>query len=156
MLDEIAKTLPHSMLIDDSIIIPSLDEAIDYIDQLDFTELKKKLSQPDPLISRVWTEKELVMTEQHYKNFLYINKKYGKSVKVIVPSLAIDEFWHHHILDTRRYTLDSLRIFGYYFHHYPYFGTRSNEDYENLNSAFEITQKIYEAEFGERIIDAWQ
>ncbi|EJL6424194.1 hypothetical protein NMS20_003447, partial [Vibrio cholerae] len=71
MLDEIAKTLPHSMLIDDSIIIPSLDEAIDYIDQLDFTELKKKLSQPDPLISRVWTEKELVMTEQHYKNFLY-------------------------------------------------------------------------------------
>ncbi|EKF62435.1 hypothetical protein B194_4715 [Serratia plymuthica A30] len=95
------------------------------------------------------------MTEQYYKNFLYLNKKYGREVKVIVPSLAIDEFWHHHILDTRSYITDCNHIFGYYFHHYPYFGMRSDEDYKNLNEAFEITQIIYEEEFGERIQRVW-
>ncbi|WP_233267980.1 glycine-rich domain-containing protein [Pantoea agglomerans] len=155
MLEEIAKTLPHSMEVKLSGNEPSLEDAIEYINNMQFTELRKKLSQYDPLISRVWSEKELLMTEQYYKNFLYLNKKYRDVVKVIVPSLAVDEFWHHHILDTRSYIKDSNNIFGYYFHHYPYFGMRSDEDYTNLKDAFNLTQEIYEAEFGEKMVDIW-
>ncbi|MGE0973347.1 glycine-rich domain-containing protein (plasmid) [Klebsiella sp. WOUb02] len=155
MMDDIAKTLPHSMEIALTGREPTLEEAVEYIDKLDFTELKNKLSKSDELIFRVWSEKELQMTEQYYKNFLYLNKKYNDVVKVIVPSLAIDEFWHHHILDTRSYIRDCNNIFGYYFHHYPYFGMRGETDYHNLRTAFDVTQQIYEVEFGEKIIDIW-
>ncbi|MBS4430554.1 glycine-rich domain-containing protein-like [Pectobacterium punjabense] len=155
MLDNIVKTLPHSMNVNLTGQEPSLEDAVNYIDSIDFSALKNKLSRNDPLISRVWSNKELIMTEQYYKNFLYLNKKYNKEVKVIVPSIAIDEFWHHHILDTRSYIYDCDNIFGYYFHHYPYFGMRGNDDYKNLKIAFELTQEIYELEFGEKIVDIW-
>lgn len=155
MLKDIAATLPHNMDIKNKSSYPTLEEAVRYIDAMNFKDLKDKLSRKDPLISRIWNDKELLMTEQYYKNFLYINKKYGQDVKVIVPSLAIDEFWHHHILDTRKYMQDCNGIFGYYFHHYPYFGMRSDDDHKNLDKAFEITQMIYEGEFGEKILDVW-
>ncbi|WP_145534517.1 glycine-rich domain-containing protein [Yersinia thracica] len=155
MLEKIAETLPHSMIVDSQTHYPTLESAVNYIDSMEFVELKNKLSRQDPLISRVWTLDELNLTEQYYKNFLYLNKKYGEKIKVIVPTLSIDEFWHHHILDTRSYFKDCQGIFGYYFHHYPYFGMRSDDDYKNLNEAFEITQVIYEEEFGERIKAVW-
>ncbi|GKW25098.1 hypothetical protein PEC311524_26920 [Pectobacterium carotovorum subsp. carotovorum] len=155
MLDNIVKTLPHSMNVNLTGKEPSLEDAVNYIDSIDFSALKNKLSRNDPLISRVWSDKELIMAEQYYKNFLYLNKKYNKEVKVIVPSIAIDEFWHHHILDTRKYIYDCDNIFGYYFHHYPYFGMRGDDDYKNLKIAFELTQEIYESEFGEKIVDIW-
>jgi hypothetical protein len=155
MLEDIAKTLPHSMFNENIKDEPSLDDAVKYIDNMNFHLLRVKLTQADPLISRVWTNEEFHLVEQYYKNFLYLNKKYGRKIKVIVPSLAVDEFWHHHILDTRSYTIDTENIFGYYFHHYPYFGIRSNEDYKNLNIAFEVTQYIYKEEFGEEMRSIW-
>jgi hypothetical protein len=155
MLDDIAKTLPHNMSIPRTGKKPSLENAVSYINLMDFSDLKNKLSLKNKLISRVWSQKELEITEQYYKNFLYLNKKYGHEVKVIVPTLEVDEFWHHHILDTRSYIRDCDNIFGYYFHHYPYFGMRSEADNENLEKAFELTQAIYEAEFGEKILNIW-
>ncbi|WP_241613877.1 glycine-rich domain-containing protein [Rosenbergiella epipactidis] len=155
MLEDIASTLPHSMDVFEVENEPTLEEAVNYIDEMDFTLLKDKLSRNDPLTCRVWSKKELEMTEQYYKNFLYLNKKYGKEIKIIVPSIEIDEFWHHHILDTRSYMRDSLNIFGYYFHHYPYFGTRGDEDKANLDYSFEVTQVIYESEFNERMLNVW-
>jgi hypothetical protein len=50
---------------------------------------------------------------------------------------------------------DSMAIFGYYFHHYPYFGTRGNDDLNNLKAAFEESQKLHELEFGSRMISVW-
>jgi hypothetical protein len=32
---------------------------------------------------------------------------------------------------------------------------RSDEDYTNLKDAFNLTQEIYEAEFGEKMVDIW-
>jgi len=69
--------------------------------------------------------------------------------------LEVDEIWHHHILDTRQYVKDCDCIFGYYFHHYPYFGTRSNTDKANLDLAFEMTQTLHEIEFGSKMLAIW-
>lgn len=98
---------------------------------------------------------ELELAIQYYKNFLYLNKKYLNIVPIIVPSLEVDEIWHHHILDTRQYYFDCMNIFGYYFHHYPYFGMRSNEDQVNLVNCFEISQAIYAHEFGHFMESIW-
>ncbi len=72
----------------------------------------------------------------------------------------MDTMWHYHILDTRAYVRDSERVFGGYFHHYPYFGLRGDEDARRLKATFETTKELYEREFGEpmarnRESDCW-
>ncbi|WP_158308693.1 glycine-rich domain-containing protein [Bordetella avium] len=89
------------------------------------------------------------------KNFLYLSKKYHHRDRRLVPSMEIDEIWHHHILDTKSYFFDSEKIFGTYFHHDPYFGTRGEADQQNLNDAFAFTQKLHVLEFGYRIPAIW-
>jgi hypothetical protein len=82
---------------------------------------------------------------------LFIWRKYED--EDLPPSIDIDEFWHNHILDTRRYIEDCSRIFGYYRHHYPYFGLRGPEDECALQVAFDRSNERYLAEFGEEIVE---
>jgi hypothetical protein len=51
-------------------------------------------------------------------------------------------------LDTRKYALDCNNTFGYFVHHYPYFGERSEIDKEDLANSFEATQFLTSAHFG--------
>ncbi|WP_122388234.1 glycine-rich domain-containing protein, partial [Pseudomonas savastanoi] len=93
---------------------------------------------------------------QYYRNLLYINKKYQRKYNVLPPLLEVDEIWHHHILDTRAYITDCEHIFGYYFHHYPYFGTRGEKDKKNLRIAFKLVQDLYKEEFGYYMTNIWE
>lgn len=79
-----------------------------------------------------------------YRNFLYLC---GSTGEIIVPTKDIDLIWHAHILDTLKYHNDCKRIFGFFLHHYPYFGIRGDEIEFML--AYEKTKQIYEAQFGE-------
>jgi hypothetical protein len=68
--------------------------------------------------------------------------------------------WHYHILDTRAYHGDCQRVFGGYFHHFPYFGLRGDDDARRLQAAFAKTKALYEETFGEplarnREADCW-
>lgn len=135
--------------------IPTLEEAVAYLNSIDFSPIRKKLISDDKLLCRKWSKVEVEVGIQYYKNFLFLNKKYIEGYPVLPPSLETDEIWHHHILDTRQYVRDCNHIFGYYFHHYPYFGTRSKTDKNNLDTAFEVTQKLHEIEFGVRILSLW-
>lgn len=139
----------------DASLLPTLSEAVSYIDRMDFELIKCKLMSGDKLVSREWTLLEAEIAIQYYKNFLFLNKKYAGEFPVLPPLLEVDEVWHHHIMDTRQYEKDCERIFGYFFHHYPYFGTRSEEDNLNLQAAFELVQKLHEAEFGKKMVSVW-
>lgn len=153
---DIVKTLPHSMDVKlDASLLPTLSEAVDYIDRMDFELIKCKLMSGDKLVSREWTMLEAEIAIQYYKNFLFLNKKYAGEFPVLPPLLEVDEVWHHHIMDTRQYEKDCESIFGYFFHHYPYFGTRSEEDNLNLQAAFEIVQTLHEVEFGKKMVSVW-
>lgn len=153
---EILSTLPHSMEIDlPAENNPSLSDAVKYIDNMDFSEIERKLQGADPLICKRWSTEELEVGIQYYRNFLYLNKKYQSKFPVIPPMLEVDEIWHHHILDTRRYIIDCHNIFGYYFHHYPYFGARGEGDKQNLDMSFSVAQKLHEYEFGCEMIAIW-
>ena len=55
--------------------------------------------------------------------------------------------------DTRAYFRDTQYIFGYYLHHFPYFGVRSDEDYADMEAAWEDTQRLHLLEFGDEIYD---
>jgi len=84
-----------------------------------------------------------------YKRFLTLSVKYPE--ETIAPSKDVDKFWHGHILDTMKYAEDCQNVFGYFVHHFPYFGMRGEEDAANLAEAGKTTNRLYEKEFGETL-----
>ncbi|SDH01151.1 glycine-rich domain-containing protein [Pseudomonas abietaniphila] len=153
---KIQDTLPHSMSTPvNKNHEPTLEQAVHHINNIDFSLIQKKICAKDALTCRVWSETEAEIAIQYYKNFLYLNKKYLHQFSIIPPMLEVDEIWHHHILDTRQYFKDCHSIFGYYFHHYPYFGTRGTPDKRNLDTAFNVAQTLHEKEFGSKMLAIW-
>ena len=115
---------------------------------LDLSMVKMKLQEPDE--GKGWTRAECDEAELEYKRYLTLNIRYED--KAIVPTGQIDTIWHYHILDTRAYHRDCEQVFGEYFHHFPYFGMRGEEDAENLDQAFFETAALYEQDFGESMV----
>lgn len=115
---------------------------------IDLEMVKMKLRDVDE--GAGWNAEQCESAELEYKRFLHLNRKHQDAA--IVPNKIIDTIWHFHILDTRSYIADSDRVFGRYFHHFPYFGMRGHEDEANLRRAFEATQRLYEVEFGEAMV----
>ena len=93
------------------------------IDELDFTRIKAKLMHKQDGVIAL---RKIERAEAGYRQFLKLAAKYPDAP--IVPSKEVDEFWHMHILDTQRYSLDCERIFGYMIHHDPYSGIEGGED----------------------------
>lgn len=93
-----------------------------------------------------WTREEADRHELEYKRFLALVAKYPDDV--ITPDTNVDKFWHGHILDTMKYAEDCQAVFGYFLHHFPYFGMRDEEDAANLADASANTRRLYEQEFG--------
>ncbi len=62
----------------------------------------------------------------------------------------MDEVWHAHILDTRRYAADCDCVFGEFIHHYPYFGLGDKHgDRRQLVAKYQRTKVRYIALFQE-------
>jgi hypothetical protein len=114
------------------------------IDNVDFAMIKRKLQDKEE--GQGWTKTQCNQTEKEYKKFLALKRAYPE--KDIVPNHATDIFWHQHILDTEKYAQDCETIFGYFLHHYPYFGMRGKQDEQNLQNAFEETRELYARHFG--------
>ncbi|OGT36659.1 MAG: hypothetical protein A3F12_00025 [Gammaproteobacteria bacterium RIFCSPHIGHO2_12_FULL_38_14] len=124
----------------------SLDTAKSYIDAIDFSMVVDKIVQ-----TKKWKKKNVLKICEYYRNFLFLKKKYRDDGNPLPPSLEIDEFWHNHILDTKKYTKDCETIFGEYLHHYPYFGIDGKSTEADAQKSFLEMQQLYEKEFGEKI-----
>ena len=117
------------------------------IARLDMEMVKMKMGEPQEGIG--WNNEQVEDAEIEYKRYLMLCRKYPYPNYSIVPNKIMDTMWHYHILDTRAYVRDSDLIFGGYFHHYPYFGLRGEEDEKQLKASFEQTKVYYENLFGE-------
>jgi len=124
-----------------------LEQAKAYIDTIDFLPIINKLER-----QHGWCHYEAASISDMYRNFLYLQKKYGKT-HALPPSEEIDEFWHMHILDTKKYRHDCEIIFGYYLDHYPYFGIDDKTSLTDLETAFATMQQLYQHEFGTPIYE---
>ena len=118
-----------------------LCDALDRVNQLDFTMLKRKMIQENS-----WTVEFCDEVESLYRNFLALNARYPD--RKICPTGPIDTFWHAHILDTRAYMRDCQVVFGEYLHHFPYFGMRGPDDQAALPNAFRESVEMFIAHFG--------
>jgi hypothetical protein len=96
-----------------------------------------------------WTVDECESGEREYKRFLTLILLNPK--RQIVPTKQMDKFWHQHILDTQAYADDCQKVFGFFVHHFPYFGIYGVEDKQKLQNTFEETKRLYLETYGESI-----
>lgn len=100
-----------------------------------------------------WSLEYTKRVASEYEKYLILCKEHPE--EALVPSAAVDDFWHFHILDTQKYQEDCQIFFGYFLHHFPYFGMRGKEDENNLNKAWADSCAIYEKRFGQLPEDIW-
>ncbi len=117
------------------------------IDTLSLEPIKLKLM--DKKEGKGWSLEQADIAEKWYKRFLFLCGKYPN--EPIVPTMEIDIFWHQHILDTTKYQDDCEKIFGYFLHHFPYFGLRGEEDAENLKKSALASLALYQKHFSESV-----
>lgn len=139
--------LSESRVTETSVSNEQAKYSLGLVEQLDHGPIMFKLVHGDD--GPKWSVAQVHIAQLWYKRFLYLNLKYPNSV--IVPNKTIDQFWHKHILDTRKYAHDCDRVFGYFLHHFPYFGIRDSQDAQNLERSFSETKDLFLSEFGEPI-----
>jgi hypothetical protein len=125
-------------------ITADTEQVLEKIDALDLEPIKFKLMNPEE--GNGWTLELCDEVEIEYKKYLKLCYLYPN--QAIVPSRQQDKMWHTHILDTRKYLEDCQSTFGYFVHHYPYFGERSKDDKQDLNQSFKVTQFLNNSHFG--------
>ena len=118
---------------------------------MDFSMVKLKLMDAEE--GAGWSANLCDRVELEYRRYLTLSRHYPN--KAIVPSRLVDTFWHFHILDTQAYAEDCDRAFGYFLHHYPYFGMRGEQDEKALGAAYDETLFLYEFHFGMPSQDIW-
>jgi len=123
----------------------SVEQVVSAINALDLDPIKLKLMDPEE--GHGWSREYVDRVELAYRRYLTLLVKFPE--ETIAPSKDVDKFWHGHILDTMKYAEDCESVFGYFLHHFPYFGMRGEEDAVNLRDASERMHSIYEREFGE-------
>jgi len=123
----------------------TLERVKSAIEALDLEMIKLKLMDAEEGLG--WSREYLDQVEAAYKRYLFLAFKHEG--QPIVPLADVDKFWHQHILDTRKYANDCQRIFGHFFHHYPYFGMLGEKDAVEFEKAKKVTRQLYEQEFGE-------
>ncbi len=121
------------------------DQVIAKIHALDLSPIKVKLMDKEE--GHGWSHEYADHIEIEYKRFLTLLVKYPQAS--IAPSKDVDKFWHGHILDTLKYAEDCNHVFGYFLHHFPYFGMRGEEDAANLAAAAATMNRLYRQEFDE-------
>lgn len=119
------------------------------IAEIDLEMVKMKLGEPKEGIG--WKKEQCEDAEIEYKRYLMLCRRFPYPQYSMVPNKIMDTMWHYHILDTRAYCRDSKKLFGRYFHHFPYFGLRGDEDEKQLIKSFEETKLLYEQTFGESL-----
>src|SRR5712691_4725413 len=124
------------------------EQVVAAIQALDLDPIKFKLMDTEE--GQGWSREYVDHMATEYKRFLMLSVKYPD--ETIAPSKDVDKFWHGHILDTMKYAEDCQNVFGYFLHHFPYFGMRGEEDAANLAEAGRTTQRLYEQEFGKAVL----
>src|SRR5688572_2404291 len=121
-------------------------EVIAAIQALDLEPVKLRMM--DAQLGEGWTREYADSIGIAYKTYLTMLVKYPDDAEDILLSEDVDEFWHTHILQTRKYMQDCQNVFGNYLHHEPHVGEVTSADIERRTVQAEKTRQLYEREFG--------
>ena len=107
-----------------------------------------RLKLADPKEGKGWDQAQLDIAEREYRRFLALHLMYPEMS--VVPWGTVDDGKQADILDTAAYGPDCDAVFGFFLHHFPYFGMRSDDDAADLVDAYDLTIARYERAFGNR------
>lgn len=107
------------------------------IQQLDLSKIMRKIQGKEG-----WDDARTKSAEMKYRQFLFMGLKYPGVP--MVPDKDIDEVWHAHILDTKKYRMDCKAIFGRFIDHVPNYGVHTPGD----NTAVQTFNALWSHEFG--------
>jgi hypothetical protein len=120
----------------------SVDKAIA---GLDLDPIKGKLMSGKP--GAGWSRERADAAEKEYRRFLLLMKMFPN--ELAAPTMDVDRFWHHHIVDTAKYARDCESVFGYFLHRYPYLGMVGDADAPTRHRAGARMRELYGAVFGQ-------
>lgn len=120
--------------------------SFEVVKRIDFSQIRFKLAHDDH--GTKWTSERIERAELLYIAFLSILHAYRNDNITVAPPVLVDEYWHQHILDTRKYFEDCKHIFGEYLHHFPYFGLRGPDDASDLEQAGSTLHALMTIHFG--------
>lgn len=123
--------------------------AYERVTRIDLSAVKKKLTDGEH--GSGWSEERAEEAERLYRYFLALQCVYASCEPPVVPPKSADDFWHQHILDTRKYEADCLFLFGRFLHHFPYFGMRGPDDARALDEAGQWTFSLLRRHFGKEV-----
>ena len=123
-----------------------VQDVIAAIQALDLESVKVRIM--DAELGEGWTREHADSIATAYRTYLTMLVKYPDDADDILLSEDVDEFWHTHILQTRKYSEDCQSVFGNYLHHEPHVGEVTAADIEKRTAQAERTRRLYEREFG--------
>jgi hypothetical protein len=91
---------------------------------------------------------------REFKRFFALELLYPNPDHSFVPSIEIDPFWHHLVLDSRRYVALCDKLYGGYVHHTPT-DTCPGEHADNAGEKFGYTKSLLDQAFGGAPPAAW-
>lgn len=121
----------------------SIDNALSLALSIDLSKINAKLQSHCGMSSN-----DVCVMSDLYRKWLALHICYPNVS--LTPNELLDEYWHTHILDTRAYSSDCEKLFGFYLHHYPYFGLEGDE--ELRDSGFDLTKALFKKHFGQELI----
>jgi hypothetical protein len=121
-------------------------EVIAAIHALDLESVKARVM--DAELGEGWSREYADSIETAYRTYLTMLVKYPEDAEDILLSKDVDEFWHTHILQTRKYREDCQRTFGNFLHHEPHVGEVTAADLQKRERQADKTRTLYQREFG--------
>lgn len=125
-----------------------INKKIDFqaIERLDLSYIVLQMCSKAYPLPR-WKLEDAKTCQLLYKRFLWLLILYPDHS--LVPTKEIDEFWHNHILHTKRYINDCYQLAGRYIHHHP--ADLETVDQKQLLENFKLTQSLYLKEFSQEL-----
>jgi len=105
------------------------------VDSIDLSNVRKRL-----LKEQTWTPEYTDKVIQEYRRFLLLCLRFPQMT--VVPSPAVDEVWHAHILHTRAYANDCQTFLGFFLHHSPSYGAEQIQ--KDINDFEKMLEKYKE------------
>ena len=122
------------VLMNDTLIVPTA------IQNLDLSTVRERLLQ-----KKGWTAEYADRLIEEYREYLALFY-FHPGEELVPPTQDLDDVWHEHILDTRRYAEDCRMVFGRFIHHVPGLEQGTDRHAEGLSR----TRRHWWQRFGRR------
>ena len=123
-----------------------INKALEIMKDWDFSLTVKKVTDSD---SEKWSSDRALKAVEDYKKYLAVTK--ALNGYQLVPNAEIDEIWHFHLTDTRRYIKDCHELFGGFLHHYPFYGMLNDENKSDWLDNQRYSDDFWFNAFGEKL-----